>query len=93
MRFDVAYFSIFKCNRKRIADYPNLANYMRELYQVPGVAGTVKPRYYVINYYSIPKVNPTDDHSQGNAGRSPAAVPGAVVAAWRTPDAGLRQAQ
>jgi putative glutathione S-transferase len=59
VRFDVAYFSIFKCNKKRIADYPNLANYMRELYQVPGVAATVTPRYYVINYYSIPKVNPT----------------------------------
>jgi glutathionyl-hydroquinone reductase len=59
VRFDVAYFSIFKCNRQRIADYPNLSNYMRELYQVPGVADTVTPRYYVINYYSIPKVNPT----------------------------------
>ena len=59
VRFDVAYFSLFKCNKKRIADYPNLLNYMRELYQVPGVAGTVTPRYYVINYYSIPKVNPT----------------------------------
>ena len=59
VRFDVAYFSIFKCNKRRIADYPNLENYMRELYQVPGVAETVTPRYYVINYYSIPKVNPT----------------------------------
>src|SRR6267154_2429789 len=59
VRFDVAYFSIFKCNRQRIADYPNLSNYMRELYQAPGVAATVTPRYYVINYYSIPKVNPT----------------------------------
>ena len=59
VRFDVAYFSIFKCNKQRIADYPNLSNYMRELYQVPGVAATVTPRYYVINYYSIPKVNPT----------------------------------
>jgi putative glutathione S-transferase len=59
VRFDVAYFSLFKCNRQRIADYPNLLNYMRELYQVPGVAATVKPRYYVINYFSIRKVNPT----------------------------------
>ena len=59
VRFDVAYFSLFKCNEKRIADYPNLSNYMRELYQVPGVAATVKPRYYVINYYSIAKLNPT----------------------------------
>ena len=60
VRFDVAYFSIFKCNQKRIADYPNLSNYMRELYQMPGVADTVKPRYYVINYYSIAKLNPTE---------------------------------
>ena len=59
VRFDVAYFSLFKCNRQRIADFPNLSNYMRELYRVPGVADTVKPRYYVINYYSIAKVNPT----------------------------------
>jgi glutathionyl-hydroquinone reductase len=59
VRFDVAYFSLFKCNRRRIADYPNLLNYMRELYQVPGIAATVKPRYYVINYWSIKRVNPT----------------------------------
>ena len=59
MRFDVAYFSLFKCNRQRIADYPNLSNYMRELYQVPGIATTVKARYYVINYWSIRRVNPT----------------------------------
>ena len=59
VRFDVAYFSLFKCNRNRIADFPNLSNYMRELYQVPGVAETVKPRYYVMGYYSITRVNPT----------------------------------
>jgi glutathionyl-hydroquinone reductase len=59
LRFDVAYFSLFKCNRNRIADFPNLSNYMRELYQVPGVAETVKPRHYVINYYSITRLNPT----------------------------------
>lgn len=59
LRFDVAYFSLFKCNRKRVADYPNLSNYMRELYAVPGVAATVKPRYYVVGYYSIKKLNPT----------------------------------
>jgi putative glutathione S-transferase len=58
VRFDVAYFSLFKCNRQRIADFPNLANYMRELYAVPGIAATVKPRYYVIGYYSIKKLNP-----------------------------------
>jgi putative glutathione S-transferase len=58
-RFDVAYNSIFKCNRSRIADMPNLLNYMRELYAVPGVAATVKARHYVINYWGIPRVNAT----------------------------------
>jgi putative glutathione S-transferase len=58
VRFDVAYFSLFKCNRQRIADYPNLSNYMRELYALPGIAATVKARYYVINYWSIKRVNP-----------------------------------
>ena len=59
VRFDVAYFSLFKCNRNRIADYLNLSNYMRELYQVHGIAETVKPRYYVMTYYSIARLNPT----------------------------------
>ena len=59
VRFDVAYFSLFKCNKKRIQDYPNLWNYTRELYQVPGIAATVKPRQYVAGYYAIKKVNPT----------------------------------
>jgi glutathionyl-hydroquinone reductase len=59
VRFDVAYFSLFKCNRNRIADFPNLLNYVRELYALPGVAETVKPRYYVTGYYSITRVNPT----------------------------------
>ena len=59
VRFDVAYFSLFKCNRDRIADFPNLLNYVRELYAVPGIAETVKPRYYVMGYYSVKRVNPT----------------------------------
>lgn len=59
LRFDVAYFSLFRCNKKRIADYPNLNNYMAELYQVPGVAGTCFPRHYVVNYWTIKKLNPT----------------------------------
>ena len=65
VRFDVAYFSIFKCNKRRIADYPNLSNYMRDLYQVPGVAATVKPAYYVMGYYSIEKLNPSGIIPQG----------------------------
>ncbi len=59
VRFDVAYFSLFKCNRQRIADYPNLSNYMRDLYTVPGIAATVKPRQYIAGYWSIRRLNPT----------------------------------
>lgn len=59
VRFDVAYFSIFRCNRQRIADYPSLFRYLRELYRMPGIAATVKPRYYVIGYWSIKKVSPS----------------------------------
>lgn len=57
-RFDVAYFSVFKCNRQRLADFPNLFRYARDLYATPGVAATVKPRLYVLNYYSLERVNP-----------------------------------
>jgi len=59
VRFDVVYHPLFKCNRQRIADYPNLSNYMRELYGVPGVAATVKPRAYVRGYWAIKEINPT----------------------------------
>lgn len=59
VRFDPAYFSIFRCNRQRIADFPNLSRYTSELYRFPGVAATVKPRYYVIGYWSVKKVNPS----------------------------------
>ena len=59
VRFDPAYFSVFRCNRQRIADFPNLSRYTSELYRFPGVAATVKPRYYVIGYWSVKKVNPS----------------------------------
>jgi glutathionyl-hydroquinone reductase len=59
VRFDVAYFSLFRCNRQRLADFPNLSRYLRELYRTPGIAATVKPRYYVINYWSNRRFNPS----------------------------------
>ena len=59
VRFDVAYFSLFRCNRQRIADYANLSRYLSQLYRVPGIAATVKARYYVIGYWSVKKVNPS----------------------------------
>ncbi|MFK8184155.1 MAG: glutathione S-transferase family protein [Phormidesmis sp.] len=51
IRFDVAYHGIFKCNRCRISDYPHLSGYLRDIYQLPGIAETcdidaVKRDYY-----------------------------------------------
>ncbi|MEL7332735.1 MAG: glutathione S-transferase C-terminal domain-containing protein [Cyanobacteria bacterium J06560_2] len=40
IRFDVAYHGIFKCNRRRITDYPNLSGYLADIYQMPGIADT-----------------------------------------------------
>jgi putative glutathione S-transferase len=59
IRFDVAYFGQFKCNIRRIEDYPNLSAYLRELYQWPGIAETVKIDAIKKGYYSIAHINPT----------------------------------
>jgi putative glutathione S-transferase len=60
VRFDPVYAIHFKCSLKRIADYPNLSNYVRDLYQVEGVAGTVSLEHVVRHYYtSHPTVNPS----------------------------------
>jgi len=60
IRFDAVYYSHFKCNLRRIVDYPNLSNYLRDLYQVPGVAETVNLNHIKRHYYgSHRKLNPT----------------------------------
>lgn len=60
VRFDAVYYGHFKCNRRRIADYPNLSNYLRDLYQVPGVAETVDLHHIKHHYYgSHRKLNPS----------------------------------
>ena len=53
VRFDVAYHYAFKCNIRRLQDYPNLWPYTRDLYQTPGVADTVFPDLYKAGYHSI----------------------------------------
>ncbi|WP_114964616.1 glutathione S-transferase family protein [Alkalilacustris brevis] len=59
MRFDSVYHLHFKCNRRRIIDYPNLWGYTRELYQRPGVAATVRLDHIVRHYhYSHDTINP-----------------------------------
>ncbi len=60
IRFDTVYYSHFKCNLRRVADYPNLWNYLRDLYAVPGVADTVSIDQIKRHYYgSQRQVNPT----------------------------------
>ncbi len=73
LRFDAVYYVLFKCNLRRITDYPNLSNYLRDIYQVPGVAETVnmdhiKRSYYRarsnINPLGIVPVGPQQDFSK-----------------------------
>jgi glutathionyl-hydroquinone reductase len=60
IRFDAVYYSHFKCNWRHIYEYPNLSNYLRDLYQVPGVAETVSIEQIKRHYYgSQRQVNPT----------------------------------
>ena len=60
VRFDAVYHGHFKCNLKQIADYPNLTDYIRELYQWPGVAETVDMQHIKDHYYrSHATINPT----------------------------------
>lgn len=60
VRFDAVYVGHFKCNIRRIVDYPNLWRYIRELYQTPGVADTVNFPHIKKHYYQSHKtINPT----------------------------------
>ena len=60
IRFDVAYHGHFKCNLRRIVDYPNLNGYLRDLYQQPGIAETVNFDHIKRHYYiTHDDINPT----------------------------------
>ncbi len=60
VRFDPVYVGHFKCNIRRIADYPNLSEYVRDLYQQPGVAETVNMQHIKNHYYaSHDSINPS----------------------------------
>lgn len=59
IRFDTVYYSHFKCNIKRITDYPNLSGYLRELYQWPGIKDTINMAHIKQHYYrSHLNINP-----------------------------------
>jgi putative glutathione S-transferase len=60
IRFDAVYYVHFKCNRRRISDYPNLSGYLRDLFQIPGVKDTVDFEHIKQHYYfSHDRINPT----------------------------------
>jgi glutathionyl-hydroquinone reductase len=60
VRFDAVYYGHFKCNLKRIVDYPNLSGYLRDLYQMPGIKDTVSFDHIKLHYYgSHTSINPT----------------------------------
>jgi putative glutathione S-transferase len=68
LRFDPVYVGHFKCNLRRIADYPNLSGYLRDLYQVPGVADTVNMQHIKGHYYQSHRtINPTGIIAAGPA--------------------------
>ena len=83
IRFDPVYVGHFKCNLRRIEDYHNLSNYIRELYQMPGISETVEFRAIKLHYYgSHDTINPhyivplgpaLDLHRKHDRARLPAA--------------------
>lgn len=68
IRFDAVYYGHFKCNLRRIVDYPNLSNWLREMYQWPGIAETVDFEHIKHHYYGSHKtINPTGIVPKGPA--------------------------
>lgn len=58
IRFDAAYNGLFKCNKRRLADYPALSAYTGRVYRLPGVAETVSLDHIKRGYYSVKTLNP-----------------------------------
>lgn len=58
VRFDAAYHGLFKCNLRRLAEYPNLSTYLKRLLDIPGVRDTVHIDHIKKGYYSIKSLNP-----------------------------------
>jgi len=59
IRFDAAYHGLFKCNLRRVADYPALREYLMRVLALPGIADTVDIRHIKTGYYSIKALNPS----------------------------------
>ena len=59
IRFDLAYFSLFKINIRQVRDYQNLSAYMQRIYELKGIDETVNADHIKAGYYSIKALNPT----------------------------------
>lgn len=59
VRFDLAYYGLFKTNLKRVQDYPSISAYIRRIHDIPGIAETVSHDHIKAGYYSIRELNPT----------------------------------
>lgn len=60
VRFDWVYHGLFKCNKKKLIEYPNLWGFTRDIYNLDGIAGTVDREHIVKSYYmTMPHINPT----------------------------------
>lgn len=58
VRFELAYYGLFKCNLKRLQQYPNICRYIRRIHRLPGIAATVDLEAIKRGYYSIASLNP-----------------------------------
>jgi putative glutathione S-transferase len=58
VRFDAAYNGLFKCNLRRVADYPGLSQYINRVFDIPGIRETVNIDHIKRGYYSIKALNP-----------------------------------
>lgn len=59
IRFDLAYYGLFKTNLRRVQDYQNISAYLQRIYRLPGIASTVNPEHIKAGYYSIRALNPS----------------------------------
>lgn len=65
VRFDAAYHGLFKCNLRKLAEYPNLDRYLRNMLAIPGIRETVNIDHIKQGYYSIKALNPNGIVPQG----------------------------
>ena len=70
VRFDLAYFGLFKTNLRQVRDYRHISDYIQRIHDLPGIAGTVNPDHIKAGYYSIRSLNPSG------------IVPAGMAAAW-----------